>query len=305
VVDRACPRGIPFEEPFPSELLRRCHHRHRLLSSREAELQSIGPHRLALYGLSAPASALRRHPLSGTLALAVFVAVAGATGESPPRRPLVPLLSRSEFDPNVLPAGASNESVATCVPSFHGVHCPTTLAEAGSDLHRVCLTRLCSAPRVSHPLDASLRLQPVRPCFMPVTPLGFCLQRVSPPGSIPPLDGGALLAVSTGGVGSVVLVANDSPRRSCPSARGSKGLRIREIRSATGRCYPLTARPILSWPRPLRGLLPRSSAPCFHGASSHGLVRAVVQRTGRHHARSSEFRKSWGGSLSHETPRPP
>lgn len=41
--------------------------------------------------------------------------------------------------------------------------------------------RLCSALGVSHPLDALLRPKPFRPCFMPVTPLSFCLQRVSPP----------------------------------------------------------------------------------------------------------------------------
>jgi hypothetical protein len=60
---------------------------------------------------------------------------------------------------------------------------PTTLAEAGSDLRRVCLTRLCSVCRFSQPLDALLRLQPVRPCFMPVAPLGFRFQRLSLPGS--------------------------------------------------------------------------------------------------------------------------
>ena len=70
----------------------------------------------------------------------------------------------------------------------HGVRCPTTLAEACSDQHRVYLTRLCSASRFSQPLDALLRTQPFRPCFMPVTPLGFCLQRFSLPGSEPRLS---------------------------------------------------------------------------------------------------------------------
>jgi hypothetical protein len=67
--------------------------------------------------------------------------------------------------------------------AFHGVWHPTTLAAAGSDLHRVCLTRLRSAYRFSQPLDALLRPQPPRPCFMPVTPLGFRFQRFSLPGS--------------------------------------------------------------------------------------------------------------------------
>jgi hypothetical protein len=67
--------------------------------------------------------------------------------------------------------------------AFHGVCCPTTLAEAGSDPHRAFLTRLCCAFRFSQPLDALFRPQPLRPCFMPVAPLGFRFQRFSLPGS--------------------------------------------------------------------------------------------------------------------------
>jgi hypothetical protein len=67
--------------------------------------------------------------------------------------------------------------------AFHGVLHPTTHTAAGSDQHRVYLTRLCSAFRFSQPLDALLRLQPLRPCFMPVAPMGFRLQRFSLPGS--------------------------------------------------------------------------------------------------------------------------
>jgi hypothetical protein len=66
---------------------------------------------------------------------------------------------------------------------FHGVWCPTALSEAGSDIRRACLPRLCGVFRFSRPLDASFRLQPLRPCFMPVAPLGFRFQRVSLPGS--------------------------------------------------------------------------------------------------------------------------
>jgi hypothetical protein len=67
--------------------------------------------------------------------------------------------------------------------AFHGVLHPTTHTVASSDLHRVYLTRLRSAFRLSQPLDALLRLQPFRPCFMPVAPLGFRFQRFSLPGS--------------------------------------------------------------------------------------------------------------------------
>jgi hypothetical protein len=52
--------------------------------------------------------------------------------------------------------------------------------------------------------------------------------------------------------------------------RDSKGLRIRRVRS--------TWAGVIRWPRagplsdfPLRGLFPSTLAPCFHGASSHGL----------------------------------
>jgi len=66
---------------------------------------------------------------------------------------------------------------------FHEVCCPTTLEEVDSDLHRVCLTRLCCVFRFSRPLDALFRPRPFQPSFVPVTSLGFDLQRFSPGGS--------------------------------------------------------------------------------------------------------------------------
>jgi hypothetical protein len=59
----------------------------------------------------------------------------------------------------------------------------TTLADRSSDLHRGCLSRLCCAFRFSRPLDALIPPLPFRPCFMPVAPLSFRLQRVPPPDS--------------------------------------------------------------------------------------------------------------------------
>jgi len=70
-------------------------------------------------------------------------------------------------------------------PSSREIPCPSTLTEASSDLHRGCLPQLCCAFGLSQTLDALFRSRPLRPCFMPVTLLGFCLQRVSPPGSRP------------------------------------------------------------------------------------------------------------------------
>jgi hypothetical protein len=58
---------------------------------------------------------------------------------------------------------------------------PSALQATGSDLHRVCLTRLCCAYKLSQPLDALLLPRPFWPCFMPVAPLGFALQRFVPP----------------------------------------------------------------------------------------------------------------------------
>jgi hypothetical protein len=116
---------------------------------------------------------LTNGPSSHALGLAFRVADATVSdGHLPPKRP------------------------DTTTPS-PGVSRPTTHEARGSDLCRVCLTRLCGAFRFSQPLDALLRLQPFRPCFVPVAPLGFRLQRFSPCGSEAhlPVDP-ALLAVT-------------------------------------------------------------------------------------------------------------
>jgi hypothetical protein len=52
---------------------------------------------------------------------------------------------------------------------------------AGSDLHRVCLTRLCCAFGLSQPLDALFPPKPCWSCFIPAALMGFALQRVSLP----------------------------------------------------------------------------------------------------------------------------
>jgi hypothetical protein len=113
----------------------------------------------------------------------------------------------------------------------HGVPGPTTLAETGSDLHRACLPRLCCAFRLSQPLDASFRPQPLRPCFVPVTPLGFGFQRFSLSGSGPRL--------STGSVPLAVL-GDRNPR---PPGRRIIGLRLRGFAHPAS---PYRAGPVLS-----------------------------------------------------------
>jgi hypothetical protein len=120
----------------------------------------------------------------------------------------------------------------------HGVLHPTTLAEAGSDQHRVCLTRLCCAFRLSQPLDALFRLQPLRPCFMPVTPLGFCFQRFSLPGS-GLVSRRVLPSMPFSMIGSGVCQDDSSPDPDF------EGLRTRGIRTVRPE-LPGTWRPILS-----------------------------------------------------------
>lgn len=98
--------------------------------------------------------------------------------------PLLPFVSRSEFDPSAfarfLARRAARRPLASPVlgRSPMGSCCPSTLATESSDLHRACLARLCCAFRLSQPLDALFRFRSLRPCFMPVTPLGFHLQRL-------------------------------------------------------------------------------------------------------------------------------
>jgi hypothetical protein len=67
--------------------------------------------------------------------------------------------------------------------SSQGFGGPTTYEESSSDLHRGCLPRLCGVSRLSQPPDALFRRNPFRPCFVPVTSMGFRLQRFSPRGS--------------------------------------------------------------------------------------------------------------------------
>ena len=103
----------------------------------------------------------------------------------PSLRPLVPFVSRSEYEPKRCVRLRSSRRIdpRSDVRSFHGICVPTTHEETGSDLHRVCLARLCCAFRFSQPLDALIPPASVRPCFMPLAPLGFRFQRIPPPGS--------------------------------------------------------------------------------------------------------------------------
>jgi hypothetical protein len=116
------------------------------------------------------------------------------------------------------------------------------LRRTSSDLHRVCLSRLCCAFRLSQPPDALFRSYPFRPCFVPVTPLGFHLQRF-------PLHRS-----------DVNLSAPAAPlavRTHCRSSkrRDFRDLRIGRVR-AVGPVLPGDRRSILSWLLPSLRLSP-------------------------------------------------
>jgi hypothetical protein len=176
---------------------------------------------------------------------------------------------------------------------------PPTLAATSSDLHRDYLTRLCCALRFSQPLDASFRSKPSRPCFMPVTPLGFGLQRFPPAGSRHDLIDRDCPSCR------FCDLAPSEPKSTVHSAtRGSRDSCTQRIRTyrhhglpgASGRSSPGRS--------PLRGISPRYLAPCFHETSSHGLAHSARWRTIRLRARSSESQRTEGRPSSEEAVRP-
>ena len=177
---------------------------------------------------------------------------------------------------------------------------PTTLAEAGSDLHRACLTRLCCAFRLSQPLDALFRPQPLQPCFMLVTPLGFRFQRFSLPGS-----GSAsrrslpFMPLSSTGFG----VGQDG---SFPSP-DFKGSRIRRVRSEqAGITRGLSADPLIAFwwcpfgVYPTRPWLRASTKPPLMGFNTtpSGLPLVVVFAL-------QSVKEPRGGPASFEANQPP
>jgi hypothetical protein len=156
--------------------------------------------RLAPYWLGAPALCLG--PVSRTYNFAVFAEHPSTGTPKHPNRALMPLPRVQSVTPSRLPTRTDLRRKRPRPTEVDGPPMrfgdPTTFEEADSDLHRTCLVRLCYACRLSQPLDVSFRPQPFRPCFIPVTLMGFRLQRVSPTGSQPRLSTGpALRAVPT------------------------------------------------------------------------------------------------------------
>jgi hypothetical protein len=89
--------------------------------------------------------------------------------------PLVPLASRSEFErericrPATPPEGDVSELARPLVGFFPPFDVSNVRQRPTPGFH----PRLCSAFRFSQPLDALLRLSPLRPCFVPVTSMGL------------------------------------------------------------------------------------------------------------------------------------
>jgi hypothetical protein len=178
---------------------------------------------------------------------------------------------------------------------FHGVSCPTAHQAASSDLHRVCLTRLSCASRFSQPLDALFRSEPLRPCFMPVTPLGFRFQRFPLPGSGCASRRSLSFMPFPRGLRGNCQVGD-------PTTHGFKDLRIRRVRSArTGVTRDPPVDPLLAFTSsrcsPHRPWLRASTKPPLMGfvATSNGANRSSLRvlfrvsksrRSGRTLARS-------------------
>jgi hypothetical protein len=113
------------------------------------------------------------------------------------------------------PPGSRRTLEARSLGHSRGVSRPYSASNAGSDLHRDCLARLCNAYGLSQTLDALLRPASCQPCFMPTTLMGFPLQRVPFP------------------------TARSASRPRCPSRRFRTASTARTLRF---RSSPLTTR---------------------------------------------------------------
>jgi hypothetical protein len=159
---------------------------------------------------------------------------------------------------------------------FHEVWCPSTFEEADSDSRGVCLAPLRCAFRFSQPLGALFHLQPFRPCFVPVTPLGFChdLQRIPPPDS------------------------RHAFRRACPSCRSSvpgisafgRSVHIESVVSGAS-----TVVPLLAFASPRSSLLgPRSRASTGSPLMGFIAMTTRARRPNHHRHCSTESQRTRG-----------
>ena len=138
----------------------------------------------------------------------------------------------------------------------------STYRAVGSDQHRVCLTRLRDAFRLSQPLDVSFRPQPPRlvSCgsvhelrafrgFPLTTATAASRQQLS---FMPSRLGRTEVHHRSVHIGTL----NDELQGFEPAARSV----------STPSSVTRSEGPLLSWPLPLQGSPISASAPCFHGS---------------------------------------
>jgi len=153
-----------------------------------------------------------------------------------------------------------------------GFRAPTAFQAPGSDLHRAYLTRLCCVSRLSQPPDAFIPPGTARPCFVPMTLLGFPLQRFPLPAAGVPLSRSLPLVA----FGHLSVAGEWHVRQVTGGSTGLSGLRqssrVYPVRSpnhlqgfALGRKsvhrtpgdYTMASEPFLSWVFSPPGFSPR------------------------------------------------
>ena len=146
-------------------------HRHR--SSRSARLQRLPPDDLARVLVPGSRFEVCVIYIAESDVLPAVYQSSGWPRTKVRDRPLMSLASRPAYDPWLRTRQFPDVSF------FPRVSFPSALEVVDSDPRQACLPWLCCVFRVSHPLDAFFRPTPFRPCFVPVTPLGFPSSKVS------------------------------------------------------------------------------------------------------------------------------
>jgi hypothetical protein len=153
----------------------------------------------------------------------------------------------------------------------HEVLFPFSVLEQSSDLTRAYLTRLCYALRLSQPLSVLFRPAPFRPCFMPVSLLGFSPSEVSPRWNPERLSTPAPLLTSSCGS------APASHSKLCSTV----AFPFDRLQGVDPPANPFIRRqaltrhpePILSWDSSLPRVSHDTRWCCLHSSSSHALLR--------------------------------
>jgi hypothetical protein len=173
----------------------------------------------------------------------------------------------ASFANTLLPECPFNET------DSHEVLFPFSALAPGSDQHRIFLFRLCYALRLSQPLSVSFRPAPFRPCFMPVTLLGFFPSEVSPRWNPERLSTPAPL----------LTFSNGSSHLPHSKLRFTLPFPLARLQGFTPPASPFTGcrtliqttRPILSWASSSSRVSHDWRCSRLHGSSSHVLSRRL------------------------------